>query len=245
MKIFLMILFSVIALFVILLLANIRLKLYLSKDGYLVLRYLFLRFRFELYGENQVKRKKKVTIKRLPRGTSIEDRPKEIFERKTFGHWEMDCVCGSSLSTLLVLTERLTRKEIIFKMPNQTMKSVHHCLNSLEHKFGKNFCKVFKSITVDNGSEFSDSFSLEKSKYGKNIKRTKVYYCHPYCSCERGTNERINREIRRLIPKGSDLSLYSNDDIKRVENWVNNYPRQILNFKTSQELFNNYLNLII
>ena len=195
--------------------------------------------------DKKVKRKKKVIIKRLPRGTSIEDRPKEIFERKTFGHWEMDCVCGSSLSTLLVLTERLTRKEIIFKMPNQTMKSVHHCLNSLEHKFGKNFCKVFKSITVDNGSEFSDSFSLEKSKYGKNKKRTKVYYCHPYCSCERGTNERINREIRRLIPKGSDLSLYSNDDIKRVENWVNNYPRQILNFKTSQELFNNYLNLII
>lgn len=59
MKIFLIILFSVIALFMILLLANIRLKLYLSKDGYLVLRYLFLRFRFELYGENQVKRKKK------------------------------------------------------------------------------------------------------------------------------------------------------------------------------------------
>lgn len=177
----------------------------------------------------------------MPRGTSIEDRPREIYKRNTFGHWEMDCVCGSTLTTLLVLTERLTRKEIIFKMPNQTMESVHHCMNKLEHKLGKKFKQIFKSITVDNGSEFSDSVTLETSKFGRNSKRTKVYYCHPYCSCERGTNERINREIRRLIPKGSDLSKYTDDDIQNVENWVNTYPRQVLDFKTSQELFNNYV----
>lgn len=195
--------------------------------------------------EKNKKRKRKVTIKRMPRGTSIEERPKEINDRNTFGHWEMDCVCGSTISTLLVLTERLTRKEIIMKMPNQTMDSVHHCLNIIEHKFGKNFKKVFKSITVDNGSEFSDCKSLEKSKFGKNNKRTKVYYCHPYSSYERGSNERINREIRRKIPKGSDLSIYTDDDIIEVENWVNEYPRQVLNFHTSNELFNlHLLNLI-
>ena len=71
--------------------------------------------------------------------------------------------------------------------------------------------------------------------------RTTVYYCHPYCSSERGTNERINREIRRLIPKGSDLSKYSVDDIQRVEDWVNNYPRQVLGFATSKELFEEQL----
>ena len=195
--------------------------------------------------DKKKKKNRKVVIKKMPRGTSIEDRPKEIFERKTFGHWEMDCVCGSSLTTLLVLTERLTRKEIIFKMPNQKMESVHICMNKLEHKFGKNFKKIFKSITVDNGSEFSDSETLEKSMYGKYNKRTKVYYCHPYCSCERGTNERINREIRRLIPKGSDLSKYSDKEIEQVENWVNNYPRQVLNFTTSRELFEYHINEII
>ena len=190
------------------------------------------------------KKNRKVTIKRMPRGTSIEERPKEIYARNTFGHWEMDCVCGSTKTTLLVLTERLTRKEIIFKMPNQTMESVHHCLNQLEHKHGKNFKKIFKSITVDNGSEFSDSESLEKSKFGKNNKRTKVYYCHPYCSCERGTNERINREIRRLIPKGSNLANYTNEDIQNVENWVNDYPRQVLDFMTSRELYNIHVNAL-
>ena len=191
--------------------------------------------------KDRKKKRRQLVVKRKPRGTSIEDRPKEIYERKTFGHWEMDCVCGSTLTTLLVLTERLTRKEIIFKMPNQTMESVHYCMNKLEHKFGKQFKKIFKSITVDNGSEFSDSIALETSKFGRNNKRTKVYYCHPYCSCERGTNERINREIRRLIPKGSDLSKYTNEDIQEVENWVNEYPRQIFDFHTSNELYDKYI----
>lgn len=185
------------------------------------------------------KRKRGVVIKRPPRGVSIEKRPIEVLERKTFGHWEMDCVCGPTLNTLLVLTERLTRKEIIFPMPNQKSESVLRCLNRLEYRFGKKFKQIFRSITVDNGSEFSDYIGLQRSIYKG--KRTQVYYCHPYCSSERGTNERINREIRRLIPKGSDLSKYSEKDIQDVEDWVNSYPRQVLNFATSQELFEKQL----
>lgn len=187
---------------------------------------------------------KKVTIKRAPRGTSIERRPKEIKDRLSFGHWEMDCVCGSTKPVLLVLSERLTRKEIIFKMENQKAISVIKCLNILERRFGKQFKKIFKTITVDNGSEFSDFKGIEKSCYGKYAKRTHVYYCHPYCSSERGTNERLNREIRRLIPKGMNLAKYSTDDIKQVEDWINNYPREVLNYATSSELFEEQLKLI-
>lgn len=189
------------------------------------------------------RKNRSVTVKRAPRGTSIELRPKEINDRNSFGHWEMDCVCGSTLATLLVLSERLTRKEIIFKMDNQKSESVVKCINKLERKFGKLFKKIFKTITVDNGSEFNDFKSLEKSIYG-NKKRFDLYYCHPYSSYERGTNERINREIRRLIPKGSDLSKYTDEDIKKVENWVNNYPRQVLGFNTSNNLYNKYVNLL-
>lgn len=187
--------------------------------------------------ERQKKRRRKVVIKRAPRGMSIEKRPAEIGKRNTFGHWEMDCVCGSTLSTLLVLTERLTRKEIILLMKNQKSKSVISALNTLEKKYGRNFKKIFRSITVDNGTEFSDYKGIMRSIFNKNSKRTDVYYCHPYTSCERGTNERINREIRRLIPKGSDLSKYSASEIQRVEDWVNNYPRQVLGYATSSELF--------
>ena len=187
--------------------------------------------------ERRKRKRRNVVIKRAPRGMSIEKRPEEIQERKSFGHWEMDCVCGPTRNSLLVLTERLTRKEIIIPIRNQRADSVVGALNRLEHKYGKMFKLIFKTITVDNGVEFSDYTGIMKSIYGRNGKRTQVYYCHPYSSCERGTNERINREIRRLIPKGTDLSKYTAVEIQAVEDWVNDYPRQILGYATSRELF--------
>lgn len=192
--------------------------------------------------KNEKKCYRKTIAKRAPKGTSIEKRPIEIQARNTFGHWEMDCICGPTKSTLLVMTERLTRKEIIFKMLDQKSKSVIHCLNVLERQYGKYFRKVFKTITVDNGSEFSNYLGMEKSRYGG--KRTSIYYCHPYCSSERGSNERLNREIRRLIPKGTDISSLSLKEIKYVENWINSYPREVLQYTTSQELFDKYLKAI-
>lgn len=196
-------------------------------------------------GKHKLKKKNQQRkIKRIARGVSIEKRPKEILERNTFGNWEMDCVCGSSKATFLVMTERLTRQEIIFKMERQTQNNVLNCLNKLEKTYKRKFKHIFKSITVDNGCEFLDYQSLEKSIYGKNKKRTSIFYCHPYCSCERGTNERINREIRRLVPKGTNLANYSNAEVEDIQNWVNNYPRKVLGFATSQELFNKQLQAI-
>lgn len=187
------------------------------------------------------KHHQKATIKRAPKGTSIEKRPAEIAERNTFGHWEMDCVIGKqgTKETILAFTERLTRYEIVFKMPDHKAATVVRFVNKLEKRYGKNFRKLFRSITVDNGVEFSDFKGLEKSIYGG--KRTNVYYCHPYTSCERGSNERLNREIRRLIPKGTDLSMISDSCIKAIETWVNAYPREIFGYATSAELFNKEL----
>lgn len=188
------------------------------------------------YGERKRSKRHKVVAKRPPKGTSIEQRPEEVNERNTFGHWEMDCVCGPTKATLLVLTERVTRREIIFPMKNQKADSVVACLNTLERRYGKLFSKVFKTITVDNGSEFADFLGMQKSTYGKR-KRVSIYYCHPYSSYERGTNERINREIRRRLPKGTDLSKVTSKQIQDIENWLNNYPRKILNYASARELF--------
>lgn len=193
-------------------------------------------------GKRKPKGYRKTVIKRAPRGVSIEKRPEEIGRRQTFGHWEMDCVCGPTKNVFLVLSERLSRKEIIFPMKNQKAESVISCLNILERRYGKLFRKVFKSITVDNGSEFSDHPGIERSIYRG--KRTSVYYCHPYCSSERGTNERLNREIRRLVPKGTDLSRFTAEDVQQIEDWVNSYPREVLGFATSSEVFNQYVNQI-
>lgn len=154
----------------------------------------------------------------------------------------MDTVYGekkSSKDCLLVLTERQHRKEIIEKIPDRTSDSVVKALDKIERRYGKLFPKIFRSITVDNGSEFADVERLEKSVYGKGKKkRTKIYYCHPYCSQERGSNENQNRMIRRKYPKGTDFGKVSAKEIKEHEAWMNNYPRRVLGWKTAESLFN-------
>ena len=175
--------------------------------------------------------------------SSIAERPQEILERSTFGHWEMDTVVGKAKGSgpvLLVLTERLTRYEIIIKIKSKTAKEVIRALNRLERSLGARFSKIFKTITVDNGSEFMDTKGVEKSCFGKKV-RTKVYYCHPYSSWERGSNENTNGIIRRFIPKGAPIEQYSDKDIARVQQWINNYPRKVLGYLTAQILFDSCL----
>ena len=77
--------------------------------------------------------------------------------------------------------------------------------------------------------------AMEKSYYNKVMKRTKVYYCHPYNACERGSNENANKLIRRWIPKGSHISEFTDKYIKDVEDWINNYPRKLFNYLSSAE----------
>ena len=177
------------------------------------------------------------TVKRAPRGTSIEMRPQNIAARNEFGHWEMDCICCDNKAVFLTVVERFTRFMIAFKMESQQACNVVRCLNKLERSFGKDFKRVFKTITVDNGSEFSDCKGLERSIYNKKSTRVKMYYCHPYSAYERGTNERLNREVRRLVPKGTDLTPYTQAEVQAIVKWVNDYPREIFGFATSAERF--------
>lgn len=115
-------------------------------------------------------------------------------------------------------------------------ENVVKALNTLERKYGPLFYKVFRSITVDNGSEFADCAGMEKACRRKG-KRTTVYYCHPYSSWERGSNERQNGMIRRKHPKGTDFATIPASTLKKTEEWVNNYPRKIFNFHTAAEIF--------
>lgn len=189
---------------------------------------------------NRKEHNKKVRVqKRASAGESIENRPEEVKNREIFGHWEMDTVKGKrgvTKSCMLVLTERKTRDEIVIKLKDQGAASVVEALDRLERKWGDLFQKVFRSITVDNGVEFSDYEGMEKSVL-KDEKRTFVFYCHPYSSWERGTNENNNRLIRRHIPKGTDFDDRTDEEIEYIENWINKYPRGILDHKTAEELF--------
>lgn len=185
--------------------------------------------------------------KRASSGQSIEHRPKEINKRNTFGHWEMDTVKGKqgvTKSCLLVLTERKTRGEVILKLENQKAESVVDALDRLERKWGDMFPKIFRSITVDNGTEFSDWKGMERSSRCLGEKRTYLFYCHPYSSWERGSNENQNRLIRRHIPKGEDFDTKQEQDIAYIEKWINDYPRRILGYRSSAELFRNEIERI-
>lgn len=186
--------------------------------------------------------------KRVRAGESISRRPEEIEARETFGHWEMDSVVGpqgKSRCALIVLTERKTREEIIYKAKDHTALSVVDVLNDLEKRWGESFSKVFRTITVDNGSEFANCEGMETSLYREGEKRTKIYYCHPYSSWERGSNENQNRLIRRHIPKGMNFDGMAEEEIAYIEDWLNHYPRRIFHFKTAAELFEEELERIL
>ena len=181
-------------------------------------------------GKKKNKGYRKVRAAHLPQGDSIEDRPEEIAERAMPGDWEMDTVvsCKRDAARLLVLTERMFRQEIIIKMPDGTTQSVVRSLDRLERKLGSRmFRRIFRTITVDNGSEFADCEGMERSCLTKRA-RTHIYYCHPYSAFERGSNENANSLIRRWLPKGTKLSEVSQAEIKQIQIWMNNYPRMVL-----------------
>ena len=126
---------------------------------------------------------------------------------------------------------------------NYTAAAVVKALDRLERKTGAAFRKIFKTITVDNGSEFADWQGMERSKRNKK-NRTKVYYCHPYSSWERGSNENQNKLVRRHIPKGVNFDDKTQGDIDNIAEWINNYPRRLFEYQSAEKLYNDELKKI-
>lgn len=185
------------------------------------------------------KNSEKKICEKVPAEKSIDYRPKVANTREEYGHWEGDLVIGKRKkgAVLFTLTERMTREEIIIKLPNKKAEEVGKALDMLEKIYKKEFSNKFKTITFDNGPEFRNWRRLEKSYDKRKTKlRTQVYYAHPYRSGERGSNENGNRLIRRFIPKGTDITLISEEFIKQIENWINNYPRAMFKYKSTNQI---------
>lgn len=169
-------------------------------------------------------------------GMSIDERPAEVNDRITFGHWEIDTIVGKkeSSSVFLSLDERLTRKRHLVKIPSRSSDAVRIGLERIAKLYGEKFETVFKSVTCDNGSEFVDL-----KKYLP--KSTKVYYALPYSSYERGTNEKQNSLVRRFFPKGKSFDNVTDEQVAFVERWINRLPRKIFNYHCADFIFNNVL----
>lgn len=121
------------------------------------------------------------------------------------------------------------------KMPGKDPYSVLAAMMTLREEYGEeHFKEVFKSVTADNGSEFSRLSELEE--YG-----VSVYFAHPYSSWERPQNERHNRIFRRYVPKGVSIENYSAEQILHFADEMNALPRKILEYCTPEKLFDAFL----
>ena len=168
-------------------------------------------------------------------GLSIDERPDRINNREEFGHWEIDTIVGTreTGAAILTLDERLTRKRIMLKIESKTSDAVCQAIERLKALYGSRFPQIFRSITSDNGSEFSE--------LPKVFGEIPVYYTHPYSAYERGTNEKQNSLVRRFLPKGKSFDNLTNEALTDIEAWINNLPRKIFNYASSQSLFDSVL----
>lgn len=175
----------------------------------------------------------RVRKNRTQLGISIEERPKSVENRQEFGHWEIDTVVGSRSgqeAVLITLVERKTRYEIILKADGKNAVAVTRALEDFKQSKTAYFGQIIKTVTSDNGVEFANLTTCLQDT-------TSVYFTHPYSSWERGTNENHNGIIRRFIPKGTNITHVSQRTIQAIENWMNNYPRKVLQGRTPLEAF--------
>ena len=158
-------------------------------------------------------------------------RPKPVNDRLEVGHWEIDTVLGrqKESNVLLTLTERKTRMERIYLIEGKKADCVNQVIEQLKKELGDGFTRQFRSITADNGSEFA---RLEEVLEGSGCD---VYYAHPYSAWERGSNERHNGLIRRMVPKGKSMDGLDIEMVAEIEKWCNTYPRKILDYRTPEE----------
>lgn len=186
-------------------------------------------------------KKRRVRQNKKHLGRSIEERSHEIETREEFGHWECDLVLGAKTrddEVLLTLAERKSRDYFLIPLADKTSECVMKAFDGLRDIYSEHFGEVFKTITTDNGSEFSNLSDLEQ------LSDTLVYFAHPYTSCDKGTVERHNGLIRRFIPKGRRIDSYSLQQIADIETWCNCLPRKILGYRTPDEVFEDELDKI-
>ena len=171
----------------------------------------------------KTKKNWKTYIPKRQKGVSITERPESVDSREAFGHWEGDLVTGprdGQNGAYLTLLERKTRFYYMIPISSKSSKKVYIQINKLYKFYGDSFKDIFKSITFDNGSEFSRWKDMEVKPNTKE-KRTKIYFGRPYHSCDRDTNENCNGLIRYFIQKGTDINTIDKKTSIDINNKIN------------------------
>ena len=171
---------------------------------------------------------KSAGLGKIPNRVGIEHRPPAIEERLTVGHWEGDTVLyGHKQAGIVTLVERRSGYLLVARLPKVTAELTQKAMvRLLKPRRG-----AVKTITLDNGSEFADHETVAKAVSAS------VYFCDPYCSGQRGTNENTNGLIRQYFPKGTDFRKVTNAELRRVVHKLNDRPRKRLGYRTPAQVF--------
>ena len=168
---------------------------------------------------------------RFALGKSIHERPKEVRNRESFGHWELDTVVssrGKSKACVATFVERKTRFYQAIPMPDRTALSMEIAFGVLAGQFPE---AAIQTATADRGKEFACHAAL-KATHG-----VEVYFADPYSSWQRGSNENANGLLREFFPKGHDFAQVTDEELVRALGLINNRPRKCLGWKSAHESF--------
>jgi len=159
---------------------------------------------------------------------SISERPPSVEDRAVPGHWEGDLLFGSSNSQIATLVERQTRYLMLVKLAAKDTETVVDALIKNTRKLPQ---ELYKSLTWDRGKEMADHkrFTLATD--------IQVYFCDPRSPWQRGSNENTNGLLRQYMPKGIDISGYSQAKLNAVARQLNERPRKTLGYQTPAEMF--------
>ena len=152
---------------------------------------------------------------------SISERPASAEDRAVPGHWEGDLMFGARNSQIATLVERQTRYVMLAKVASKDTETVVDALIKNAHKLPQ---ELYKSLTWDRGKEMADHkrFTLATD--------VQVYFCDPRSPWQRGSNENTNGLLRQYLPKGIDVSSYSQAKLNAVARQLNERPRKTLGY---------------
>ena len=209
-----------------------------SKEDYINYESIYQFIYDSIYGKqnklwNYLKQGKKRRTKKYGRKSkheiilnrvSIENRPKEVEARKTIGHWEGDAIIYKYKTAIQSIVERKLKYTVLTKLMRKTAKETTSAfVNGLKEYY-------VKSLTVDNGTENRNHEEIKRKL------NAPVFFCHPYSSWEKGTNENTNGLVRRYLPRGSSLEDTTQNDLDDIAWELNNRPRKTLQYATPQEM---------